>query len=71
MINRLIKISTPNDKNDTTANSEKSPFDNLEKYGQVLDKEKMSHIEGGHTSNPQFNNDRLDITSMPGGGTPS
>ena len=71
MFDRIIRNITPNTKNDTTDNSGKSTLDELAKQYEVIEKDKMSHIEGGHTDNHQINKDRVDITSVPGSRTPS
>jgi hypothetical protein len=71
MFDRIIRNLTQNGKNETVDNQGKASLDELAENSQILDKDKMSRIEGGHTSNQHFNDDRLDITSMPGGGTPS
>ncbi|MEY3238598.1 MAG: hypothetical protein RIR11_36 [Bacteroidota bacterium] len=71
MFDRIIRNFTQNGKNETVDNQGKSSLDELAENSQILDKDKMSRIEGGHTNNQHFNDDRLDITSMPGGGTPS
>lgn len=70
MFDRLFNKSNQNNANTTNANPQKSSLDELSQNTQVIDKDKMKQIEGGHTSNPQFS-DRFDWNSTPGGNVPS
>ena len=70
MFNRLFKKDDQTNEKSHTEDSRKSALDKLSQDSNVLDKEKMKQIEGGHTANQQFS-ERFDWNSTPGGNIPS
>lgn len=70
MFDRFLKNNNQPKQNSTSEKKTKSSLDELNESANVLDKDKMNQVGGGHTTTPQFS-DQYDWNSSLGGTMPS